>query len=159
MVHQDIQSLLDSIESTKNAIEKGDQEAAEKYGWEMCNHCDKVMDSITEKDYSPEMCKLQLVSMATLLDLHIMRNDPIDIAIFARQFIDKYMADVRHIERTKQLTSAFSQTIISISRLLIRYKQRKDMLPSESGDMAGSAAKPERMYRPWRLLTVARYSF
>ena len=120
MVHQDIQSLLDSIESTKNAIEKGNQEAAEKYGWEMCNHCDKVMDSITEKDYSPEMCKLQLVSMATLLDLHIMRNDPIDIAILARKFLNKYMADVRHFTNwTEEEKKPLSQ----IAARMVRHTQ------------------------------------
>ena len=49
-----------------------------------------------EEDYTPELCRLQLDALATLLDLHIMRSDPLDISARSGQLLKKFKMDVEH---------------------------------------------------------------
>lgn len=92
---EDLKLLYQSIEDTKRAIDAGDKDLAEKLGWEMCN---LFMDNyhVDESTYTPEMCRLQLDCLATILDIHIMRGDPIDISFRYGQLLEKLSMDIEH---------------------------------------------------------------
>ena len=80
-MNADLSLIYTAVEATKNAILDGDKMWAEKCGQELC---DCFMDNFVvdnDDDYTPEMCRLQLDGLATLLDLHIMRGKPLDISI------------------------------------------------------------------------------
>lgn len=92
---EDLKLLYQSIEDTKRAIDAGDKDLAEKLGWEMCN---LFMDNyhVDESTYTPEMCRLQLDCLATILDIHILRGDPIDISFRYGQLLKKLSMDMGH---------------------------------------------------------------
>ena len=92
---KDLKPLYQSIDDTKKAISEGNRELAEKLGWEMCNLFE-VSFQVDEDTYTPEMCRLQLDCLATILELHIMREDPIDISFRYGQFLKKYRMDMDH---------------------------------------------------------------
>ena len=68
--------IYSAIDATKKVILDGDKTQAEKCGWELCNCFEENFVADKEEDYTPELCRLQLDALATLLDLHIMRGDP-----------------------------------------------------------------------------------
>ena len=92
---EDLRPLYQSIEDTKKAISEGNRELAERLGWEMCNQFE-VSCHVDEATYTPEMCRLQLDCLATILEIHIMREDPIDISYRYGQFLQKYRMDMDH---------------------------------------------------------------
>lgn len=92
---EDLRPLYQSIEDTKKAISDGNRELAEKLGWEMCNQFEASYQ-VNESTYTPEMCRLQLDCLATILEIHIMREDPIDIGYRYGQFLQKFRMDMDH---------------------------------------------------------------
>ena len=68
---EDLKPLYQAIEDTKRAISVGNRELAEKLGREMCNLFEALYQ-VDEETYTPEMCRLQLDSFATILELHIL---------------------------------------------------------------------------------------
>lgn len=91
----DIKALYQAIEDTKRAVANGDKALAEKLGWEMCTLFNEEYQ-VDESSYTPEMCRLQLDCLATVLDIHIMRGDPIDISVRYGQFLKKFRMDMDH---------------------------------------------------------------
>ena len=92
---EDLKPLYQAIEDTKRAISVGNRELAEKLGREMCNLFEALYQ-VDEETYTPEMCRLQLDSFATILELHIMRGDPMDISFRYGQFLKKFKMDMDH---------------------------------------------------------------
>lgn len=77
-MNENLSLIYSAIDATKKAISDGDKTQAEKCGWELCNCFEENFVADKEEDYTPELCRLQLDALATLLDLHIMRGDPLD---------------------------------------------------------------------------------
>lgn len=92
---EELRPLYQLIADTKKAVSEGNRELAEKLGWEMCNQFEGSYQ-VSESTYTPEMCRLQLDCLATVLEIHIMRADPIDISIRYGQFLKKFRMDMEH---------------------------------------------------------------
>lgn len=92
----DFTELFAAIDRTRKAIADGDRGLAETEGWEMCKIFERDFQVGSEKDYTPELCRIQLEALGTLLDLHIMRGDPIDISWRFGQFAQRYHMDKAH---------------------------------------------------------------
>lgn len=117
-MNADLSLIYTAVEATNNAILDGDKIRAEKCGQELC---DCFMDNFmvdNDDDYTPEMCRLQLDGLATLLDLHIMRGKPLDISIRFGQLVKKYKMDVEHFT---QWTDADKKPLEKIISRVIRH--------------------------------------
>lgn len=94
----DLSRIYALLAETRQAIADGNQELAEKIGWELCKAFEKDYDVRSPEDYTPPVALVQYQVMATLQDLHIMRGDPIDIAIRGGQLLKKLKEDREHIK-------------------------------------------------------------
>ncbi len=94
----DISRIQVLLAQTREAIARGDRELAERVGWDLAQACEKDYDVKTEEDYTPPLAKLQYEVMSVMLDLHIMRGDPIDIAIRGGQILKKFKDDYEHLK-------------------------------------------------------------
>ena len=92
----DLSLLYSAVDATKQAISEGDRSLAEKRGRDMCDCFEANFVVDCDEDYTPEMCRLQLDCLATLLDLHIMRGSPIDISVRFGQLLKKFKMDTEH---------------------------------------------------------------
>lgn len=90
--------LISSIAEARRALESGDRQLAEKAVWEMCEVHQRDFNVTEEKDYTPELALLQYQCFEVLLDLHILRGDPIDISIRFSQFMNKFHEDTEHLK-------------------------------------------------------------
>ena len=88
--------IYSAIDATKKAILDGDKPLAEKCGWELCNCFEENFVADNKEDYTPELSRLQLDCLATLLDLHIMRGEPLNISVRFGQLVKKFKMDIEH---------------------------------------------------------------
>ena len=85
-----------AVDATLHAISRGDRELAEQAGWELTKVFDKEFICEIESDYTPEACALQLSALEALLELHIMRGEPLNISMRFGQLIAKFKSDMNH---------------------------------------------------------------
>ncbi|MBQ6822961.1 MAG: hypothetical protein IJP39_11165 [Bacteroidales bacterium] len=98
----DLSRIQQLIAKTTKAIEDNNRDLAEKLGWELCQTFEQDYDVQSEEDYTPSVALVQYEVMKVLLDLHIMRGDPIDIAIRGGQLLKKFKDDRDHIKGWKE---------------------------------------------------------
>lgn len=94
----DLSRIQVLLAETRQAIADGKQELAEKTGWKLCEAFEKDYGVRSLGDYTPPVALVQYQVMATLVDLHILRGDPIDIAIRGGQLLKKLKEDREHIK-------------------------------------------------------------
>ena len=92
-------TLISSIAEARKALESGNRQLAEKAVWEMCEVHQRDSNVTEEKDYTPELALLQYQCFEAVLDLHILRGDPIDISIRFTQFMNRFHEDTEHVKR------------------------------------------------------------
>ena len=90
--------LRDSIKRARQAIASGNLDLANAVGKEMCDIFEADYNISDEAEYTPEMAALQYECLTTLLDLHILRGEPIDISIRYAQILKKYRMDREHFK-------------------------------------------------------------
>lgn len=120
IMNESLSLIYSAIVATKKAILDGDKPRAEMCGWELCNCFEENFVADKEEDYTPELCRLQLDALATLLDLHIMRGDPLDISARFGQLVKKFKMDVEHFP---QWTDAEKKTLAEVVGRAIRHTQ------------------------------------
>lgn len=116
----DLSLLYSAVDATKQAISEGDRSLAEKRGRDMCDCFEANFVVDCDEDYTPEMCRLQLDCLATLLDLHIMRGSPIDISVRFGQLLKKFKMDTEHFP---QWTDAEKVPLVKIVERVIKHTQ------------------------------------
>ena len=119
-MNENLSLIYSAIDATKKAISDGDKTQAEKCGWELCNCFEENFVADKEEDYTPELCRLQLDALVTLLDLHIMRGDPLDISARFGQLLKKFKMDVEHFT---QWTDAEKKPLAEVVARAIRNTQ------------------------------------
>ena len=119
-MNENLSLIYSAIDATKKAISDGDKTQAEKCGWGLCNCFEENFVADKEEDYTPELCRLQLDALATLLDLHIMRGDPLDISARFGQLLKKFKMDVEHFT---QWTDAEKKPLAEVVARAIRNTQ------------------------------------
>ena len=119
-MNENLSLIYSAIDATKKAISDGDKNQAEKCGWELCNCFEENFVADKEEDYTPELCRLQLDALVTLLDLHIMRGDPLDISARFGQLLKKFKMDVEHFT---QWTDAEKKPLAEVVARAIRNTQ------------------------------------
>lgn len=93
---QNLSGLYAAVEATRNAIENGSLELVEKVAWEMCETFKKDFPDASDVEYTPELCRLQAECLELLLEMHIMRGEPLNVSIRFGQLLDKIQMDMEH---------------------------------------------------------------
>ena len=93
-----LEKLRGAIEATRQAIATGDVKHADTVGKAMCDMFESEYIIENESDYTPDMAALQFECLVVLLDLHILRGDPVDISIRYGQVLRKYKMDREHLK-------------------------------------------------------------
>lgn len=91
-----VDKIREAINATLHAISEQDRENAERVGWALVELFDKEFNCISESDYTPDLCALQLEVIEAILELHILRGDSLDINIRFAQLGNKFKADMEH---------------------------------------------------------------
>ena len=91
--------LFGAISAMRAAISEGDRAAAEKAGQTMCE--------IYERDFNPETYTIetavvQYECILALLELHILRGDPLDVVMKYGEFLQKIKHDKEHYPEWKE---------------------------------------------------------
>ncbi len=94
----DFSELKRLIDETRNACRAGNSDLAEKVGWELVEVFERDYH-VTEDEYTPEVAKIQYEAYEALMELHILRGDPIDIAIRQKEILKKFKEDKKHLSR------------------------------------------------------------
>lgn len=88
------ENILECVDKVRLAVEAGDRELADKVGQELCVVYERDFQIVRDKDYTPEVAHVQFDALEALLEVHILRGDPIDIAIRNGQLM-KHFKEVR----------------------------------------------------------------
>lgn len=94
--YMNVEKIREAIKATLQAISEQDREKAEQIGWSLTELFDKEFTVTSESDYTPELCALQLEVIEAILELHILRGDPLDINVRFAQLGSKFKADMEH---------------------------------------------------------------
>lgn len=85
-----------AIDEVLHAVSRGDRDLAERTGLSLTEVFEREFICETESDYTPEVCSLQLAALEALLELHIMRGEPLDISVRFGQLIARFRSDMNH---------------------------------------------------------------
>lgn len=88
------ENIRECVARVRKAVEAGDRELTDKVGWELCEVFERDFQVKRDDDYTPEAGLVQFDVMEALLEVHIMRGDPIDIAVRNGQLM-KHFKEVR----------------------------------------------------------------
>ncbi len=92
----DFSRILTQLDLTKQAIADNNHDNAEDFGKCLCDVYEEDFNLKSEKDFTPEVAKIQFDVLKTILDIHIMRGDPLDISIRAGQLWKRYKETREH---------------------------------------------------------------
>ena len=88
--------ILTQLDLTKQAIADNNHDNAEDFGKCLCDVYEEDFNLESEKDFTPEVARIQFDVLKTILDIHIMRGDPLDISIRAGQLWKRYKETREH---------------------------------------------------------------
>lgn len=86
----DLSRIITHLDQTKQAIADNNHDQAEDLGKDLCDVYEEDFNIKSEEDFTPEVARVQFDVFKTILDIHIMRGDPLDISIRAGQFWKRY---------------------------------------------------------------------
>ena len=92
----DFSRILTQLDLTKQAIADNNHDNAEDFGKCLCDVYEEDFNLESEKDFTPEVARIQFDVLKTILDIHIMRGDPLDISIRAGQLWKRYKETREH---------------------------------------------------------------
>ena len=80
----------------RDALKSGDRDLAEQKVWELCEVFERDYQVASAEEYTPEIALLQYQCMDVMFDLHLMRGNPMDLAIRLGNVMKKLKDDVEH---------------------------------------------------------------
>lgn len=95
----DLSRILNLLDQTKQAIAENNHELAESLGKSLCDVYEEDFNLASERDFTPEVARIQFDVINTVLDIHIMRGDSLDIAIRSGQLWKRYKDTKDHFPK------------------------------------------------------------
>ena len=127
------ENIRECVARVRKAVEAGDRELTDKVGWELCDVFERDFQVKRDDDYTPEAGLVQFDVMEALLEVHIMRGDPIDIAVRNGQLM-KHFKEVReHVTWWKDDDWMPVGELVAKGYVAVNEFYRKDTLADAEG--------------------------